>query len=83
VRGYALFRDEDGVMQRLEREFANRRGLVSRLEDVVPQGCELIGIVLTDIAHSFGVIQGGRASAPATHETAEGRRVRLRVASGR
>lgn len=83
MRGYALFRDEDGVTQRLERDYATRRGLVSRLEDGVPEGGEFIGIVLTDTTHSFGVIEGGRTAAPALHETDGDRRVRLRAASGR
>ncbi|ARC58348.1 hypothetical protein AS850_14780 [Frondihabitans sp. 762G35] len=83
MRGYALFRDEDGVTQRLERDYATRRGLVSRLEDGVPEGGEFIGIVLTDTTHSFGVIEGGRISAPDSTEAAAPRRGRLRMAAGR
>jgi hypothetical protein len=83
VRGYALYRDHDGIVHRREDIHPSRRGLLAKLEACVPGDCSLMGVVLTDVSHAFGVIEGGRDNVPTPRETETGRRMRLRAAAGR
>jgi hypothetical protein len=46
VRGYVLYRDLDGSMVRVEAERRARRALRRVLEDSVPGGFVVLGLVL-------------------------------------
>lgn len=44
--GYVLYRDARGVLERIEADRTGRRRIVRELEDAVPPGGEVVGIVL-------------------------------------
>lgn len=46
MRGYVLFRTDDGGIARVEAERSARGALIRLLENTVPEGVDVLGLVI-------------------------------------